>query len=534
MTEWTRERIDTTAEQNLTIGLITKAEFLAGIIPHFKPRYLTTPLSRTVANWCIEYYGQYGKAPGLHVQDIFIAQQKRLDPDLSALLERFLTNLNENYKQLEGELNPEYLLDESIKYLQERAVDLLMEDVKQHRQTGNITAAVEAVQDFRAMTGPREALKPGYTGAEMLRATFTEPQWIVKGLIPQGFSPLCGPPKVGKSWLALNLCISIATGGLFLGRYQVEQGAALYLDFELPDVKVKERLKKCLGGRRDLPGLDNLRLQPSGSWPRIHQGGLEMLEDFVGEHPDLKLVVIDVWRKFSRPRKAQEENSYSLTYEDVGPVKDFADRHGLLVLVIHHLSKGWRKYESPFEAFLGSTALAGASDNLYALVREEEHGELWATGRDIEESKTALEFSKDDCTWYWLGQAEKFRLTQDQRAIYEALEEAGKPLSPKEIGAIVGKPVNNVSEMLFRMMKQGRVEKEGYGKYKITPISPITTNHINTPISPITSPIQEEDTLRGYRAFSTISGKVDWSSSEMREKLRQRGEISYRSMPDLN
>ena len=40
-------------------------------------------------------------------------------------------------------------------------------------------------------------------------------KWVVEGLLPQGLALLVAPPKYGKSWLMLDLCLSVASGQKF-------------------------------------------------------------------------------------------------------------------------------------------------------------------------------------------------------------------------------------------------------------------------------------------------------------------------------
>ena len=49
----------------------------------------------------------------------------------------------------------------------------------------------------------------------------------VDGLITQGLYILAGSPKAGKSWLALQLCVSVALGEQFL-KHENSQGQAVY------------------------------------------------------------------------------------------------------------------------------------------------------------------------------------------------------------------------------------------------------------------------------------------------------------------
>lgn len=57
---------------------------------------------------------------------------------------------------------------------------------------------------------------------------FSEPKWIVPGVIPEGLSVLAGKPKAGKSNIALGLSLSIATGGKALSFFPVDKRGVLY------------------------------------------------------------------------------------------------------------------------------------------------------------------------------------------------------------------------------------------------------------------------------------------------------------------
>ena len=64
---------------------------------------------------------------------------------------------------------------------------------------------------------------------DMLMNTFLPPiEFAVENLIPQGLHILSGSPKIGKSWLALMLCLKVAKGEK-LWNFETKQGTALYL-----------------------------------------------------------------------------------------------------------------------------------------------------------------------------------------------------------------------------------------------------------------------------------------------------------------
>ena len=68
-----------------------------------------------------------------------------------------------------------------------------------------------------------------------LKSVYKQPlepiDFLVDGLFAQGLYILGGSPKVGKSWLALQLCLAVCTGTPFLGR-KTQQGEVLYLALE--------------------------------------------------------------------------------------------------------------------------------------------------------------------------------------------------------------------------------------------------------------------------------------------------------------
>ena len=53
-------------------------------------------------------------------------------------------------------------------------------------------------------------------------------QFAVNSILPHGLFILAGSPKVGKSWLVLDICIAIATGGDIWGYRAIQNGVLYY------------------------------------------------------------------------------------------------------------------------------------------------------------------------------------------------------------------------------------------------------------------------------------------------------------------
>jgi hypothetical protein len=77
-----------------------------------------------------------------------------------------------------------------------------------------------------------------------------EQGWLVEGIWPEGARGwIAGEPKLGKSWLAMDLSLSIVTGTKFLDTYAVKQrGPVFYLTEESTEYKVLNRFRMLAKG----------------------------------------------------------------------------------------------------------------------------------------------------------------------------------------------------------------------------------------------------------------------------------------------
>ena len=83
-----------------------------------------------------------------------------------------------------------------------------------------------------------------FSAHELGAMTFPPIKFAVPGLIPEGCSILAGRPKLGKSWLALDIALAVARGSYCLGDLQCEQGEVLYLALEDNKRRLRSRIEK--------------------------------------------------------------------------------------------------------------------------------------------------------------------------------------------------------------------------------------------------------------------------------------------------
>lgn len=230
----------------------------------------------------------------------------------------------------------------------------------------------------------------------LLSEQFATPHWAVRDLLPEGLILLGGKPKQGKSWLCLALALAIATGGNVLDHYQAEQGAVLSLSLEDTRPRLQERLKQLLSASAAIPAGIEFALE----WPRLDQGGLAQLEEYIQAHPGLRAIIVDTWAMLAPHAKSGGRSQYEGEYAALSPLKRLADTHHLAIVLVHHLRKAGA--QDILDEVTGSTGMVGTVDTILVLKRErgQEQATLYVTGRDIpRECLLSLRF--DSASGHW-------------------------------------------------------------------------------------------------------------------------------------
>ena len=324
--------------------------------------------------------------------------------------------------------------------------------------------SIKEVERFNADRHSIRKAKIKYISAlELIQKEFEPMRWTVPNLIPEGLIILAGKPKVGKSWLALHLCHSVAfpKGGYALGKIEVEPGKAVYYGLEDSERRLQERLR---GIACDLPLPENLFI--SNHLERLDAGGLEEIEAFLEDNPETRLVVIDTLARV-KPKRGRNNDAYETDTEIMSGLQILAMRHSVTVLVVHHMRKNVKDADDVFDGVLGSTGLTGTADATILMQRGRQSREIvmHITGRDVEEQQLSVKFDLTDrVPFNLMGTTEEVHMSDTRKDILEYLEENGAT-GPKELSKALGKNYNTTKNMLLAMLKEGLISNEN-GKYK--------------------------------------------------------------------
>lgn len=295
--------------------------------------------------------------------------------------------------------------------------------------------------------------KTRYTAQELAEAEFPEPQWAVPGLIPVGFTFLAGRPKVGKSWLALQIAHAVGTGGRVFD-IPIQKGNVFYLALEDNPSRLKERSIK-----QGLP-LREAAITFETRFKNLGEGGLnELVAELTVT--DYSLIVIDTLSRFLG--SADQMDAAKMT-NLLGPLQTLALQRGIAILVVDHHRKGNAGMgDDPIDDLWNSTAKAAIADNAIGLYRERgNRGEalLKVRGREVEAKDLALKWDREFCIWQCLGDADQVREDTNKGQVYQALITLVKdneiPTNDK-VATFTELDRGNVSRILGQLADENRV-----------------------------------------------------------------------------
>ena len=226
---------------------------------------------------------------------------------------------------------------------------------------------------------------------ELYETTYESRPPVIDGLLYSGAYLFVGAPKVGKSFLMAQLAYHVSTGQK-LWDYDVNQGTVLYLALEDDYQRLQARMSRMFG----VGGAANLRFAVYAK--QLGAGLDEQLEKFVREHPDTRLIIIDTLQKIREA--GGDAYSYANDYEIIGRMKQFADKKGVCVLLVHHTRK--QLTGDKFEMISGTNGLLGCADGAF-LLQKEKRTDLSATldivGRDQPDQRLHLIRDPERLIW---------------------------------------------------------------------------------------------------------------------------------------
>jgi len=306
------------------------------------------------------------------------------------------------------------------------------------------------------------------TRAADLASAPEDARWLIDRVWSSGVGIIGGLPKSAKSWLGLEMAISVASGTPLLARFQVhDPGPSLVYLAEDALPQVRERIAGICAHRRiDLPSL-NLHVITSPAVRLDSLGDQKRLATTI-ERLAPKLLVLDPLVRLHRI----DENSSGEMSNLLGYLRELQRRHSIAIVLVHHMSKRVRAHLG--QALRGSGDLHAWVDHGAYLTRSGDKLRLTLEHRAAA-SPEPLELrlvSRRDDTEAHLELAESPANTDDRPAtpapelhdlVLDALRRAQRPLSRAELRARLRVNNNRLGDVIADLERQARLVRSDAG-----------------------------------------------------------------------
>jgi hypothetical protein len=327
---------------------------------------------------------------------------------------------------------------------------------------------------------------------------------LIRDLLYPGAWLVVGRPKIGKSWLLLQMTLAVAEGGTFLG-FNCASADALCIFGEDDNSRIQSRLA-ALGVANAPRNCHVINQQTLFALAKRFAAALtfpQFLEAWLDKHPSVRLIVIDtettVRQVWASEYYAQDTSSRvtETDYRQTRTFDELALRRQLVILLVNHASKRKGEWIDIHELINRSnTALAGASGSITLadppdadpFDPKQRTRVLGVRGRDlVEDVLLAVHQEKDLAHFLSDGPYAEVRQTEAEQDILRALEElmAGTEqeqyVTTEDLAAAAGKSRENVKRTITRMLSKGRttwgksriVAKRGrHGGLRLDPLQP--------------------------------------------------------------
>lgn len=244
------------------------------------------------------------------------------------------------------------------------------------------------------------------TMPELYEKTFQTRPPVIDGLLYPGTYLFCGPPKLGKSFMMMQIAYHVAAG-IDLWGYKVHKGAVLYMALEDDEYRLQRRLYMMF----DTECAENLYMTTRSD--TLSGNLIDQIHRFAEDHPETTLIIIDTLQKIREG--CDDRMSYANDYEVITGIKQFTDNTGICLLLVHHTRK--QQSEDIFERVSGTNGLLGAADGCFLLDKKKRtscEGTLDITGRD--QPDQTLYLNRDPNRLVWVldrAETERFQERED-------------------------------------------------------------------------------------------------------------------------
>lgn len=253
---------------------------------------------------------------------------------------------------------------------------------------------------------PEEKLPPITSLAEKFLNPDPLPDPLIEEVLREGHKMIiAGPSKAGKSFALMELCVCLAEGGKWLGRFQCKQCKVLYVNLEIDAPSANQRFRKiyeALGYSTD--PAENPNISNIITWNlRGHALPLDKLSKPIINQASMvngiKAIVIDpIYKVITGDENSASDMSAFCNYFD-----QIGAQTGACTIYCHHHSKGSQGSKKSIDRASGSGVLTRDPDAIL------DFSEIDLTQLEGKEIAWGAEIDEDRSAWRVTGSLREFR-----------------------------------------------------------------------------------------------------------------------------
>ena len=351
--------------------------------------------------------------------------KKMTEKDIRAVIDKFLINIGRGERQKETSNSITSIINKNNpSKLENLSWD--SKQINQVRKTIECLSQGAEVAEEKAKPTPMT-----WTALGTIMDTEYEPiEEVVEGMLTPGLWFLASKPKLGKSFLTMQLCHAVATGEEFLGR-KVIPGSVLFIALEDNERRINSRAKMM-----GLTKCDNFFM--SFTSPKLMEGLEEAIISKIHQIKadpnllDVKLVIIDTFIRAKSTKKVGGNDSYEEGSFLIDKFQRNILAEGVCAMANTHDKKEKEsKGDDRINRMIGTTAYQGQDGN-WRLDRTRGTGIdddtiFTIVARDLPEQEYAIKLNQG--SWSMVGVAEKGnkhdKLTQNILDCVQILQDEG-------------------------------------------------------------------------------------------------------------
>lgn len=293
-----------------------------------------------------------------------------------------------------------------------------------------------------------------------------KPQWLIEGLwAKEAVGVLGAQPKSCKSWLALDMAVSVASGAPCLRQFPVRTtGPVLLFPAEDALGVVHQRFEAiCAAARIDIDRLPLYVITAQRLLLDCPEDKGKLRETIRRIQP--VLLVLDPFIRLHRI----DENASNQVAPILGYLRELQREFHLAVLLVHHTRKGAESYR-PGQALRGSSDLHGWGDSNLYLRRHREHLRLTVEHRAAPAPEDIqLELTENDSA-VALGVLSSPPPTEPEKPsasqrVLDALATLDTPASIQQLRALCRMRTATLCETLNQLC-ESQLVSQGLGGYR--------------------------------------------------------------------